>query len=102
MLPWQTQSIQPRFCPDKCKHLLPLDGRLTWRQLRDRFGVAAPMLSCWVCLFGQVPVRMRGVFAKPTTKLSHIGKSLAQCHDQIYPTPRTIAEEALRQSAAEA
>ena len=97
MLHLQTHPNQPRFCPDKCQHLSPLADHLTWRQLRDRFGVAAPMLSCWACLLGQVPERMRDVFAKPTLKLRVVGMSLVQ-RTGIYPTPRTIAEEALRQS----
>ncbi len=51
------------LCPDRKRHLDALSQSMTWVEVRVQFGgISALMISCWACLFSDVPLAQRKYF----------------------------------------
>ena len=91
---WEHVSVQllQKMSADKNDYLADLDAGLTWKQLRELFGISPLMISCWACLFTGVKTDAhKEVFSEASVRLWNTAQQLSEEHDGVEPNMRSLA-----------
>ena len=101
---WECVPVQllQQMSADKNDFLADLDAGMTWKQLKQLFGVSPLMISCWACLFTGVKTDAhKKVFREASMRLWNIARQLSEKHNGVDPNMRSLAVEVLaRQTRA--